>query len=118
MEGSGRVTITTALRRPSAAQLHYTNHRVFRRYERWDEENPQFYPMFCRFTLDLIQRGRDRISAAWIFERIRWESMLQTSDKDFKLNNDFRAIYARRFMFDYPHHTGVFELRGPEVVSC
>jgi hypothetical protein len=98
--------------RPSAAQIGYNNPTVFAGYERWDDANPDFYRQFQRFTLELLGAGRTRVAAAWIFERIRWESLMKTQGEPFKLNNSYRAIYARRFMFDFPNHDGVFELRG------
>jgi hypothetical protein len=106
------VNNVATLRRPSATQLGYHNPPVFRRYDAWDKENPSFYPMFCRFAFRAIQSGKKRLSAALIFERIRWEMEIETQGgDDFKLNNNFRAIYARRFMFDYPNHDGLFEVR-------
>lgn len=100
------------MKRPTAAQLGYTNDRVYAAFERWDDLNPTFYLQFVRFTQQLLRTGRKRVSAAWIFERIRWESLIQTVGEEVKLNNSYRAIYARRFMFDFPNHAGAFELRA------
>lgn len=85
---------------------------MIEQYKRWDAKNPEFYPLFCRFTKQLIERGFKNIGVALIFERIRWESMVRTEGDPFKLNNNYRSIYARRFMAEHPEHEGVFRVRG------
>lgn len=85
---------------------------LFDKYKEWDAANPQFYPLFCRFTEQLLNRGHRNIGVALIFERIRWESMIRTEGEPFKLNNNYRSIYARRFMRDFPAYEGCFRLRS------
>jgi hypothetical protein len=84
---------------------------MFEKYKEWDARNPQFYPLFCRFANQLIERGHSNIGVALLFERIRWESMIKTDGEPFKLNNNYKSIYARRFMRDFPEHEGCFRLR-------
>jgi hypothetical protein len=74
-------------------------------------ENPHVYRLFDRFTSYAIERGRARFSVSIIFERIRWETHIETGDPDFKLNNNHRAYYARLWMRDHPEHAGFFEVR-------
>ena len=83
----------------------------FEKYKEWDARNPQFYPLFCQFTSQLLERGWANIGVALIFERIRWESMTTTVGEPFKLNNNYKSIYARRFMRDFAQHDGCFRLR-------
>lgn len=80
-------------------------------FEAFDAANPAVYRLFCRFTHELIQRGRRNYSADAILHRVRWETALQTVDDDFKVNNSFVSGYARKFMADYPAHKGFFQLR-------
>ena len=84
---------------------------IFAAYKKWDEANPHFYPLFIRFATQLAQRGYRNISSKLLFERIRWESMIRTVGEEWKLNNNYTPIYARRFMRDYPQHDGLFRLR-------
>lgn len=85
---------------------------IFAAYKEWDAANPHFYPLFVRFSRQLAARGYRNIGVALIFERIRWESMIRTTETDeYKLNNNFRSIYARRFMADYPELNGFFRTR-------
>jgi hypothetical protein len=67
--------------------------------------------MFERFALEAHGLGRRRIGVALVWERIRWESLLRTQGEAWKLNNDYRALYARRFMNDHPEARGLFEVR-------
>lgn len=85
--------------------------KMFADYKKWDEKNPHFYPLFERFALQLADRGHRQIGVALIFERIRWESMIRTDGEPWKLNNNYRAIYARRFMRDHPRFDELFRLR-------
>jgi hypothetical protein len=47
-----------------------------------------------------------------ITERIRWELYITTkSDDGFKINNNHRAFYSRKFMNMYPEWDGIFRTR-------
>ncbi len=65
-------------------------------------QNPQVYRQFERFAAQAIRAGRTILSASLIFERIRWETQVLTSDPDYKLNNNHRAYYARLWMETHP----------------
>jgi hypothetical protein len=76
------------------------------------EANPDVWRLFCGFTFDLINRGFSNYSANAIFERIRWEKDVGGNGViEFKLNNNYRAFYARAFMRKYPEHEGFFRTR-------
>lgn len=77
----------------------------------WHRDNPTFYPLFRSFALQLIGAGRTKIGAAAIFERVRWESMMQTDGDAWKLNNTYRAYFSRLFMVEHPQYPDVFETR-------
>jgi hypothetical protein len=69
--------------------------------------------LFIRFSLELIERGFSNYSAQAIMERIRWET--DEADVDgrstFKINNNYVAWYARKFMEAYYEHDGFFRTR-------
>lgn len=75
-------------------------------------EHPEVWRLFCQFTFQMINRGYAAYSVNAIFERIRWE-MDAGGDgiTTFKLNNNYRAFYSRRFMAMYPKHEGFFRTR-------
>jgi len=75
--------------------------------------HPEVWGLFVRFTNELIDRGFNNYSVNAIFERIRWEcdSVGGDGKSTFKLNNNYRAFYARRFMRMYPQREGFFRTR-------
>ena len=77
----------------------------------WHKENPHVYELFERFTMDAIRRGHKRLSAWLIVNRIRWETMVETTGEDFKISNDFIAYYARLFMALHPEYDGFFKTK-------
>ena len=77
-------------------------------------EHPEVWDLFVRFTKEILNRGFKHYSVNAIFERIRWEVDTAGSSNslcEFKLNNNYRAFYARRFMRMHPQHEGFFRTR-------
>jgi len=81
------------------------------KFDAWDAENPEVYKLFCKFTLQAAARGHKRLSAWMIVNRIRWETSVVTSGNDYKVSNDFIALYARKFMKEHPQYEGFFSLK-------
>lgn len=79
---------------------------------KFDSAHPEVYALVQRFAFEAIGRGRRRIGIAAVWERIRWHFDVELDGGDgYKLNNSFRAYYARRFQADHPQHAGLFEVR-------
>ena len=51
-------------------------------------KNPEVYELFKRFAFEAINKGHLRLSSEMIINRIRWETSVVTSDKDYKINNE------------------------------
>ena len=84
--------------------------QIYARFKLFHAENPEVWTLFKRFAFEVIRRGREHYSVNAIFERIRWHVDIETESSDeLKLNNDFRAYYAR--MFHAKHDIMLFELR-------
>ena len=96
--------------RPPASRAE----EIRRAFDRFDLEHPEVWRAFERLTLDLIRAGRRRCGVALVIERIRWDFALRGGD-DFKINNNFRALYARKWNAAHPGHAAFFETR--ELVS-
>ena len=74
--------------------------------------HPEEWALFCHYTKELIAAGRRRGSAYAVFERIRWESEVNpTMDGGFKLNNNYRKVYATAWMKLNPQYSGFFKTR-------
>ena len=93
-----------------------------REFDEFDAANPDVWKMFVRFAQDAIRAGHTSLSASLIVERIRWETQIVTrsSADDFKVNNNHRAYYARKFNALYSSSGGKFSTRCAtgEVAAC
>lgn len=89
------------------------------RFIAFHKANPDVYRLFDRFALEAINSGMKKVGSKFVFERIRWETSVNTTGagwstatkKPLKLNNNFTAWYARLFMMAHPEHAGTFETR-------
>ena len=75
-------------------------------------KNPEVYELFKRFAFEAINKGHLRLSSEMIINRIRWETSVVTSDKDYKINNDYKPFYARLFMEEHQTYGNFFNTRG------
>jgi hypothetical protein len=79
---------------------------------RYDEAHPELFALVCRFALEAVRAGRRRIGIAAVWERIRWHFDVERDpSSSYRLNNSFRAYYARRFAAAHPEHAELFETR-------
>lgn len=81
------------------------------RWWKWHRENPHVWEAFERFALQAWRAGKVRTSAWLIVNRIRWEQEIETKvvegsrsgpEAEFKISNDFIALYARLFLAEHP----------------
>ena len=84
----------------------------FRKFHR---ENPTIYKLFKQFTFQAINRGHKKLSSEMIINRIRWETSIMTSDKDYKINNNYKPFYSRLFMRDHPELKEFFYRRSSKA---
>jgi hypothetical protein len=83
-----------------------------RRFMEFHNANPLVYDTLVRLSREWVRRtGRKKLGIASLFERTRWEIALATSDADYKLNNNYRAYYARLIMHQESDLDNLFELR-------
>lgn len=88
------------------------------RFEQFHEANPDVYRVLVRLAREWIQRtGRRHIGIGALYERMRWEIAITTSDPDFKANNDFRAFYARLIEAQERDLRGLFRFRASAADS-
>jgi len=77
----------------------------------YHEKNPEVYSQLRTLALKMRGTGRHKYGIAGLFEVLRWHRALETSDEDFKLNNSYRAFYARLLMTQEPGLEGFFSVR-------
>lgn len=74
-------------------------------------DNPHVYATLKRFALEAVQAGRTHIGIAMLYERMRWFTLVEAKQDTFKVNNNWRAFYARKLMAEEPALAGLFETR-------
>lgn len=80
-------------------------------FETYHRKNPHVFKLFRKYARIAKEKGFKRYSAKGIFEIIRWHTQESSSDKDYKLNNNYHAQYARKLMSEHPEFRGFFEIR-------
>ena len=81
------------------------------KFEAFHAENPEVYAELVRLARRVRGAGRTRYGIATLFEVMRYRRDIQTSGDVFKLNNNFRALYARKIMEENPELNGLFATR-------
>ena len=88
------------------------------RFAKFHAENPNVYVELRRLALELVDVGHERISIARLFEVLRWQHSLRTTDESgFKLNNSYRSRYSRLLMDREARLAGKFEVRELHTVE-
>ena len=65
------------------------------RFEAFHEANPHVYESLWKLIRILREKNRDRYGMKGLFEVLRWEYALNTTEDEFKLNNNFTSFYSR-----------------------
>lgn len=86
--------------------------RLDDRFEEFHEKNPHVYAKLVELSHDLKDVGHNTIGMKMLFEIIRWKTMLQTTDGDFKMNNSYASRYVRLIEQNEPELVGMFSKRG------
>ena len=80
-------------------------------FNKFNQENPHIFIAFEEQALRAIAKGRKKISAKLIINWIRWHEFLESSDKNFKINDAYQSYYARFFIERHPEYIDIFEFR-------
>jgi hypothetical protein len=100
-------------RRRATQSDMFSTDSIHARFLAFHSANPHVYRQIVQIARGL--RGDKKIrhcGIALIWEHMRWLHFLQTAgDEPFKLNNDYKAEYARLIMASEPDLYGFFRLR-------
>tara|TARA_A100001388_G_C28770892_1_gene503734 strand:- start:1042 stop:1422 length:381 start_codon:yes stop_codon:yes gene_type:complete len=58
-------------------------------------DNPKVWELYLQFASDMVHHGHKKLSSEMLINRVRWETMVNTTDKQFKINNNHKPYYAR-----------------------
>ena len=82
------------------------------KFEQFHSQNPHVFDMFVSYAKQAKKKGYDKFSAKAIFERLRWYYNFEVDSQDeWKLNNNYTALYARKAIEQFPEFEGFFQLR-------
>lgn len=84
---------------------------IAERFADFHARNPQVYAHLVSLARELVALGHERIGIKMLWERLRWSYAERTTGDDYRLNNDFTALYARLIMAQETDLSGIFELR-------
>lgn len=82
------------------------------KFEQFHQDNPIVYTTLCSLARDWLARHGRPTGIGRLTEVCRWEIAMQTNDPEFKINNSFRAYYARLIMRSESDLDGIFDLRA------
>jgi hypothetical protein len=86
--------------------------QIYAAFEEFHRNNPEIWRHFKFYADQARARGRKCFSSNAIFERIRWFVDIETNGAgELKLNNNFRAYYARMYHVAVPKAAGFFRNR-------
>ena len=74
------------------------------------KSNPEIYHMFEKYAIQ-ASKYRGKYSAKIIFHIMRWNTMIEESDSEYKIDDGWISHYARLFMENNPKLSGFFETR-------
>ena len=81
------------------------------KFQEFHAENPQVYTALRDRALQLKRKGWNHYGIKAIVEVVRFHRALETTDPDFKLNNNYSSRYARILMDEEPELAGFFQTR-------
>ena len=67
-------------------------------FEKFDQDNPQVWKLFLELVIKHINAGHRRGSVEFIFNIMRWEHDMETTDPFYKINNNHKPFYARKWI--------------------
>lgn len=75
-------------------------------------QNPHVYSALRDLAIRTKRSGAKKYGMAGLFEVLRWTHTITTNGDEFKLNNNYRALYARLLMKNEPELAGFFNVRA------
>jgi len=80
-------------------------------FDKFHKDNPKVYQEILALTTAAYAAGRRRLGMKMLFEVIRWNSTLLTTDPEYKLNNNHTSRYAKMIMENNPQFRDMFLTR-------
>ena len=81
------------------------------RFDEYHQMNPHVYDLVKHYAMEAIMAGHKHYGMQSVIERIRWHSKIESTDPDFKINNNHAPFYARMFNAEFPQFGEFFRTR-------
>jgi hypothetical protein len=92
--------------------FQFTHDRIELEFKEFHATHPEVYIGLVRLARTWQDNGSAKLGIATLFEVLRWNSHLNPDKTGgYKLNNNYRALYARLIMEQEPDLDGLFEIR-------
>lgn len=87
--------------------------QIYAGFCKFHRANPIVYELIEKQALEEIRKGRKNYSISECTEQVRWNtpSHLIAKAGGLKIQNNYRAYYARMFHVHHPDHAGFFRTR-------
>jgi len=82
-----------------------------RRFLKFHHDNPAVYKEFKRLAKQWKDSGKNRCSAALLGNVLRWHVSLETTDEEFRINNNWLPLFARMLAFQHSEYLDFFVFR-------
>lgn len=86
------------------------SHEIDVKFDTYDRRNPKVYQLFKRFAYEALMTGHRHFGAKAIMERVRWETIINTTGDQFKVNNNYTSRYVRKLITEKPEFEGFFRV--------
>jgi hypothetical protein len=92
---------------------------IYSRFKKFHANNPHVYENLVRMAREFRRKGSNhnrKLGIGMLYEVLRWNYYLSTEgEEEFKLSNDFRAVYARKIMENEPDLSDAFNTKQSVV---
>lgn len=112
-----QATLPFAVATPEIVPVESRGLPLEEQFKAFHEANPGVYDALKRLALEAKQEGWWHGSISLLFERLRWLYAVKTRGSKYKLNNNWRAFYARRLMDNEPQLADWFDIRTQHAVE-
>src|SRR4051812_12076824 len=86
------------------------------RFDEFHRNNPDVYRALVRLARQWIEStGNHRLGIKSLFERVRWEMAVETTDAQFRIDNTFAPYYSRLIMAREVDLADMFACRRSEA---
>lgn len=110
-------TLPFAVPTPELVPVESRGLSLAEQFKAFHNANPGVYQALRRLALEAVENKWRRGSISLLYERLRWLYAVQTQGSQYKLNNNWRAFYARMLMDNEEQLSDWFDVRTQKAVT-